>query len=100
VDHIIPVKRHLGSKARHNLAWARPHWNRNKETDIASYDFETGDLTPLYNPRTQHWDDHFYMDGPISIGKTPVGRVTLRLLDMNHPDYVEGRRILIELNLW
>ena len=101
VDHIIPVKRHRGSEAQTNLAWTCFNCNRSKETDIASYDVEeTNDLTPLFNPRTQNWDDHFYMDGAVIAAKTAIGRVTLRLLNMNSPDYIDGRTFLIEFGLW
>jgi 5-methylcytosine-specific restriction endonuclease McrA len=101
VDHIIPVKRHLGSEAPINLAWTCFNCNRNKETDIAGYDLEdTNELTPLFNPRTQTWDDHFDMDGSVIVAKTAIGRVTLRLLIMNNPDYIDARTFLVEFGLW
>jgi 5-methylcytosine-specific restriction endonuclease McrA len=63
VDHILPVKRHGGSEGLDNLAWACFECNTNKAGDISRYDYETKELTPLYNPRTQLWDDHFEMQG-------------------------------------
>jgi 5-methylcytosine-specific restriction endonuclease McrA len=51
VDHIIPAKRHCGSDEPHNLAWACLECNSYKSGEIAGY--EDGQLTPLYNPRTQ-----------------------------------------------
>lgn len=100
VDHIIPVKRHRGSPGLENLAWACAYCNRNKETDVASFDIVTGELTPLFNPRTQFWEDHFAMNGAVIDFKTSVGEVTIRLLDMNNPRFVEARQHLIELGLW
>lgn len=83
-----------------NLAWAYFECNTGKSGDIASIDFETGGLTPLYNPRTQHWDDHFEMKGPAFVGKTAIGRITIRLLEINHPDQVELRKLIMDVGLW
>lgn len=77
IDHIRAL-RHEGTSDLDNLAWACFQCNSTKSSDIASYDNNL--LTPLYNPRTQVWDEHFEMDGAIIIGKTPEGRVTVRTL--------------------
>ena len=95
VDHIIAQK-HGGTSEQENLAWACFQCNVNKGTDIASYDPESGALTSLYHPRTQRWADHFRMDGAVIIGITPVGRVTINILQMNHPEQLETRQLLIE----
>ena len=99
VEHIIALK-HGGSSDLDNLAWSCFLCNVAKGSDVAAYDEDTGNLTPLYNPRTQTWDQHFEMDGSEIVGKTPVGRVTVRLLRMNRPEQVETRRPLIEVGLW
>lgn len=100
VDHIIPVKRHGGSDDISNMAWACPHCNRTKETDVGGYD-EMKALTPLYNPRIQSWDDHFHMDETARIiGRTSVGKVTIQLLNLNDQLSVYVRLTLIGLNLW
>jgi hypothetical protein len=100
VDHIIPVRRHRGSEGLENLAWACTRCNTNKASDIATYDIETGQLTPLYNPRTQNWNDHFAMDGALIVGKTTIGRVTARLLQMNTAIQINTRQILIAMGEW
>ncbi|MBA3870920.1 MAG: HNH endonuclease [Anaerolineae bacterium] len=100
IDHIIPIKRHGGSEGPHNMAWACPHCNRTKETDVGGYD-EAGVLTPLFNPRTQLWGDHFYMDEAAIInGTSSIGQVTVRLLDLNSPLSVYVRLTLVGLKLW
>jgi hypothetical protein len=99
IDHIISRK-HDGSDEMDNLAWCCFQCNINKGSDIAAYDSETGELVPLYNPRTQAWTDHFVMDGPVIVGKTPIGRATVRLLQMNHPDQITARSLIIEAGLW
>ena len=100
IDHIIPMKRHGGSDGLNNMAWACPHCNRTKETDVGGYD-EAGVLTPLFNPRTHVWDDHFYMDEAAMIVSTSsIGRVTIRLLDLNDALSVYVRSTLVGLKLW
>jgi hypothetical protein len=99
VDHVIPEK-HLGTSSLENLAWACFKCNNAKATDIASYDADTGTLTPLYNPRIQAWNEHFELLEGIVLGRTAVGRVTVRVLEMNSPIQIEVRRLLVEAGLW
>ncbi|MBZ0320837.1 MAG: HNH endonuclease [Anaerolineae bacterium] len=99
VDHIIP-QRHEGSSELDNLAWACFRCNNKKGSEISGYDKPTGELTPLFNPRTQAWDEHFEMVEAVLIGKTAIGRVTIWLLEMNHPKQIESRRSLIEAGAW
>jgi hypothetical protein len=99
-DHIIPVKRHGGSPEFDNLAWACFECNTNKGGDVASYDTETGELAPLFNPRTQKWDEHFEMEGALIIAKTAIGRVTVRVLEMNHANQLQAREMLMKAGLW
>ncbi|MEO8608158.1 MAG: HNH endonuclease signature motif containing protein [Chloroflexota bacterium] len=99
VDHIVSQKHH-GSDDLDNLAWACFQCNSCKGTDIAARDRETNSLYSLFNPRTQKWDDHFRLDGAIIIGLTPIGRVTIDILQMNDPDQIRTRRLLIENDLW
>ena len=99
IDHIIPLK-HRGDSEVKNLGLACFDCNNAKSSDVASYDEETNELTPLYNPRIQNWDEHFEMENGIIKGKTAVGRVTVFTLDMNHPDRIEMRNDLIKAGLW
>jgi hypothetical protein len=48
-------------------------------------DPDTKQEVPLFNPRTQKWEDHFIWtaDGLKILGTTPVGRATCKRLDMN-----------------
>ena len=99
IEHII-ARKHDGTSELSNLAWACFHCNVAKGSDIASYDRETSELTPLFNPRTQNWDDHFMLTDGMIVGKTAIGRVTVRLLQMNHPEQLEIRLQLIQAGLW
>jgi len=94
-DHII-AEQHGGESTAENLALACVHCNRRKGPNIASLDLTTGQLTPLFNPRTQNWADHFSLDGAYILPQTAVGRVTARLLNLNHPDRIRVRQALIK----
>ena len=99
LDHILALQ-HGGSDDIENLAWACPTCNIVKGPNIASYDLETGKLLPLYNPRKDRWADHFETTDDQITGKTPVGRVTVKLLEFNNPEKVEARRNLIQAGQW
>ena len=99
IDHIIPRK-HNGTDDPENLAWACFQCNVCKGTDFAAINEQTGEMIRLFNPRIQNWDDHFLLDDAEMVGKTAIGRVTIRILQMNHPDQIETRRVLIENGLW
>jgi hypothetical protein len=53
-----------------------------------------GDETPLFNPRSQVWSEHFQwiVDGTEVQGKTAIGRVTVLILQMNRPAITLSRR--------
>ncbi len=94
-DHII-AEQHGGPTAAENLALACVHCNRRKGPNIASIDPDSGQLTPLFNPRTQIWQEHFVLDGAYILPRTAVGHVTIRLLDLNNPDRIRVRQALIQ----
>jgi hypothetical protein len=98
-DHIIP-RQHDGQMTADNLALACTRCNRYKGPNIGSFDPQTGDLTPFYNPRTQAWQDHFQLDGPMIQPLTPEGRVTVKILRLNDTDRVEERELLIQIGLY
>lgn len=94
IEHIVAEK-HGGTTTLDNLALACPYCNRHKGSDLGSLDPNTGRLTPFFNPRTQVWDDHFYLDGALIVPLTPEARVTISILQLNHPDRVQERESLI-----
>jgi len=85
IDHII-ARKHGGSDVLTNLASACYHCNLHKGPNIASLDPPgNGELVPPFNPRAQQWPDHFSWNGAEIVGQTPIGRATVRVLDMNDP---------------
>ena len=95
VDHIIPVK-HRGETNADNLCLACLECNRHKGSDFASFDPETGQIIPLFNPRRQLWNDHFRLDGARIIPLSSVGRVTVFVLKLNDEIRVRARRALLQ----
>lgn len=99
IDHVMPTK-HGGSSDLNNLAYACVKCNTFKSSEVAVYDELTEALAPLFNPRTQHWDEHFQLIEAEIVGKTATGRITVRLLQMNHPNQLKIRRALIAAKIW
>jgi hypothetical protein len=99
IDHIIAEK-HGGQSESENLAWACFSCNMRKGPNIAGLDPETGELTPLYNPRVDSWSHHFEWDGVWLRGTTTIGRATIAVLDMNHADAVAVREALRDEGLY
>ncbi len=99
IDHIIPRK-HGGQTVPENLALSCAICNKHKGTDLTSIDPETGEIVPLYHPRHERWIEHFQLQGVLFFPLTPTGRVTIRLLQLNHPDRVEERKFLIAAGIF
>ncbi|MEN9221777.1 MAG: HNH endonuclease signature motif containing protein [Thermostichus sp. BF3_bins_97] len=96
MEHIIAEK-HGGTTSLENLALACPYCNRAKGTDLGSIDPETQQLTPFFNPRNQDWQEHFSLSGATILPQTPEGRVTVLILQFNHPDRIQERERLIAI---
>lgn len=94
MEHIISEK-HGGTTSLENLALACPYCNRAKGTDLGSIDPETNQLTPFFNPRTQKWPDHFTLKGAAIIPLSAEGRVTVFILQFNHPERLQERERLL-----
>ena len=98
-DHIIATK-HGGKSTIDNLALACLDCNRFKGSDIASIDPVSGELFPLFNPRTQKWSEHFTLEGGHIKARTAAARVTDRVLKLNLQSRVEVREILARIGLY
>lgn len=95
IDHII-ARQHGGGDAVDNLALACVRCNLRKGPNLAGINPETNRIVRLFNPRRDRWSKHFAWDGPRLHGLTTTGRVTVSVLDINHPDAVALRAALIE----
>ncbi len=96
VDHIISVK-HGGSTNADNLAYACAICNRQKGSDVGSIVWRTGEFIRFYNPRIDHWADHFRLDDVIIEPLTDIGEATVRILDFNNSDRLLERQTLVAM---
>lgn len=95
LEHVIAEK-HGGETVLQNLAYACRYCNAYKGPNIAGIDPQTGHVVTLFHPRQDRWDDHFRWNGPELVGQTAVGRATIQVLRMNHPEMVALRKSLLK----
>ena len=91
LEHVVPLSRG-GASTEDNLALACPGCNLRKADRLTAMDPDSGAEVPLFHPRKDPWSRHFAWDGERVVGKTPSGRATVALLQLNHP-----RRIRIRM---
>jgi 5-methylcytosine-specific restriction endonuclease McrA len=97
VDHVISRK-HGGVTDSANLAFSCERCNRAKGTDVGSL---VGDrFVRLFNPRIDHWQDHFRLVAALIEPLTEIGQVTIRVLRFNAPDRLLQRTVLQKVNLY
>ncbi len=90
IDHGIAEK-HGGATVEENLALSCKPCNKHKGSDLSSIDPETGEIVRLYQPRRDVWERHFRLEDGVIVPTTDVGRVTVRLLQMNRAARVQER---------
>lgn len=95
VDHII-AKKHGGRADAANLSLSCFYCNRYKGPNIAGVDPQSQRIVRMFHPRKDVWTRHFQWNGPVLIGRTTIGRATIAVLSINHPDAVALRQTLIE----
>lgn len=66
--------------------------NLAKGSNLAGIDAATGAIVPLFHPRRDSWPAHFAVQDVLIVGLTPMGRATVRVLNMNAVDRTELRR--------
>jgi len=99
IDHIISRK-HGGLTVASNLAVACWYCNSFKGSDISGLDPQARNLTRLFHPRRHKWSYHFRYEGPILVGRTAIGRTTIRVLQINCGQAVTLRTSLIAEGLF
>lgn len=98
MDHII-ARQHDGPTSLENLALSCARCNSYKGPNIAGLVPGSQKLVRLYHPRKDNWDDNFVFQGPKIVGITDIGKTTVKLLQMNHADYLALRESLISEGL-
>ena len=99
IDHVI-ARKHGGLTAAGNLALTCFYCNRHKGSNISGIDGRDGTIVRLFHPRRHKWSRHFRWDGPTLVGRTPIGRATVAVLNVNDPEAVATRAALIAAGLF
>lgn len=97
LEHIIP-RVAGGGDEEENLWVSCRLCNESKGVQTKAIDPQAGNMTPLYNPRTQTWAQHFAWsdDGTEIVSLTDVGRATVDALSLNTEFRVRSRAIWVE----
>jgi hypothetical protein len=90
VEHIIPGQ-HGGTSVSENLALAGPGCNLHKGPNLTGIDPDTGEVSRLFHPRQDVWQEHFQAVATRTTGQTTIGRTTAWLLAMNDEDQLRLR---------
>jgi len=99
LDHVT-ARQHGGETSLDNLALACCFCNRFKSPNLSGVDPATREVTLLFDPRRNVWEDHFVWDGPRLIGRTGTGRATIQTLQINRADAVAVRELLMREGVW
>lgn len=84
IDHVIPMAAG-GTSDLSNLALVCFACNRRKSDRSIAMDPETASSHRLFNPRSDHWNEHFAWaaNGLALVGASSVGRATVEALELN-----------------
>ena len=96
-DREMPGLRHMGPMAQDFYA---AFGLGGSDTTITSVDPDGDRVVNLFDPRRERWEDHFRVVNAQIQGKSPTGRATAWLLQMNAQRRVELRAQLLLLDLW
>jgi 5-methylcytosine-specific restriction endonuclease McrA len=100
VEHSVPQVRG-GEDALDNLSLACQGCNGHKYTKTHAEDPITRQIVPLFHPRQQDWQEHFIWshDYFLILGRTPIGRATVKALQLNRKGVVNLRQLLLGAGL-
>ena len=90
VEHTT-ARQHEGKDTEKNLALACHHCNLHKGTNLSGLVPHPGELTRLFHPRLDDWNEHFTRQGGEIIGLSAIGRTTVSLLKMNEDGRLQLR---------
>ncbi len=100
IEHIVSIK-HGGETVSENLAYACSLCNIKKGSDVATFINNISNPIRFFNPRTDHWRDHFIIENTGLIGaNSSIAEATIKILHLNHPDSIIERREMIRLSLF
>jgi hypothetical protein len=102
IDHVI-ARQHDGPTAagrgsmplRFGGCCGCSFCNKHKGSDLTSIDPESGNIVRLFNPRSDRWAEYFRIENDEIRPQSAIGRVTVRLLQMNTSERCLERRLLL-----
>ena len=83
--HVIPRK-HGRDEGLDYLALAYIDCDLHKRPNLPGIDPISGEITVLFNPRGDRWDDRFRWEGVFLRGSTAMGRTTIEVPQINSDD--------------
>ena len=94
VEHILPISK-AGETVLENLAFACSGCNKYKSDRTSSFDAQSQIEVEFYNPRKDHWHEHFVWSEDFTeiIGKTAKGLLTIKALKLNRKNLINLRRV-------
>ncbi len=94
-EHITPISKN-GKTISKNLALACRGCNLHKSDKTFGFDAVSDEIIRLFNPRNDVWNEHFgwAQNFTMTIGLTPIGRVTVDVLKLNRQGLVNLREML------
>lgn len=97
IEHLRPIAED-GTNEEENLWLACRNCNGFKHAKTHAVDPQTNEEMPLFNPRTQNWNEHFKFshDKTEIIGKTACGRATVNALRLNFEQAVKARKLWVQ----
>ena len=98
IEHIVS-RQHGGSNKPDNLALACPTCNFHKGPNLTGIDPTTSRVEPLFHPRRDSWSEHFACNDARIVGKTPAGRTTAALLEINDAERLRLRLLLTDIDV-
>jgi hypothetical protein len=98
-EHVRPRVKGAGHTLP-ELAWACPGCSSFKGPNVAGIDPRSRKVVRLFHPRRHKWSRHFRWDGPTLVGRTPIGRATIAVLNINDPEAVATRADLMAAGLY
>ncbi len=96
VEHVIP-RQHGGLDTADNPALACPECNSAQGSESGRPRTGSRRIVPLFHPRRERWIDHFSHERARVIGITAQGKATVALFDMNDPERLRVRSLLLEI---
>lgn len=95
IEHIIPLSEN-GETESENLALSCHGCNLYKSNKTKGFDVVGEEISKLFNPRKDKWENHFAWAGDytIIVGLTPIGRATVETLKLNRRGLINQRKVL------